>query len=311
MVMKVEDATHNIIAVNVVPGHSDSQGSYRSELAGLYGIVTLVNVICALHKIQHGSIKCGCDGKNVLDKLSNPEEDANLAGQQFNLLSATKSVLLTSPIKWNFRHVKGHQDDDPDAILDRWAHLNIQMDNLAKSVWQEQFSMVQPSLQLIDGEYWPVFINGRKIHSNLRTTIDDDIYQKKLEIHWEKNDRMRLEQFHLINWEACAHAMKCLRISRRHWVEKHSKGMCGIGRWMLKWKEQDTDECPRCQAPEDARHVWLYPANSTIPICVAAMENLNLWMQSSLTSPDIHLAINTRLAQLFQCLPRSLIPCLT
>jgi hypothetical protein len=33
------------------------------------------------------------------------------------------------------------------------------------------------------------------------------------------------------------------------------------------------------------------------------MECLDQWMQSSLTSPDIRLVINTRLSQLFQCIP--------
>ena len=61
-----------------------------------------------------------------------------MAGQHFDLLSATRAPLQASPIQWKFRHVKGHQDEDPEAVLDHWAFLNIQMDNLAKSYWQEQ-----------------------------------------------------------------------------------------------------------------------------------------------------------------------------
>jgi hypothetical protein len=102
LIIEAEDSTHNIIAVNVVPGNPADQGSYRSELAGLYGQIVLVNVICSLHQITTGSIECGCDGKVALDKLSDPDEEADTAGQQFDLLSATRAALRASPIQWTF-----------------------------------------------------------------------------------------------------------------------------------------------------------------------------------------------------------------
>jgi hypothetical protein len=86
------------------------------------------------------------------------------------------------------------------------------------------------------------------------------------------------------------------------------EGMCGVGKWLLKWQDRDTDECPHCSAPEDARHMWQCLAVSTIPIRSWGMEHLDQWMQSSLTSPDIRLVINTRLSQLFQCQPITPIP---
>ena len=74
--------------------------------------------------------------------------------------------------------MKGHQDDDPDTILDQWALLNIQMDNLAKSYWHKQVNSAPQTIQALTGEYWPIFVNGRKVHSALCTTIYEDIYQK-------------------------------------------------------------------------------------------------------------------------------------
>jgi hypothetical protein len=119
----------------------------------------------------------------ALDKLSNLDDDIDPNGQQFDLLSATRAALHASPVKWTFCHVKGHQDEDPEATLDRWALLNIQMDNLAKSYWQEQFPMGLLPDQTNSGEYWPVFINGWKVHSSLHTTLYDDIYRTKLALH--------------------------------------------------------------------------------------------------------------------------------
>jgi hypothetical protein len=95
-----------------------------------------------------------------------------------------------SPIQWIFRHVKGHQDDIRDAILDRWALLNIEMDSLTKLHWLEKSGQRQPLNSTITGEYWPVFIRGRKLHSNLRNTLYEEIYREKMAVRWDKKDRM-------------------------------------------------------------------------------------------------------------------------
>jgi hypothetical protein len=60
--------------------------------------------------------------------------------------------------------------------------------------------------------YWPVFINGRKLHSNLRNTLYEEIYRNKMAKHWEKRDRMGQERSMRVNWEACEAAMKRLKI---------------------------------------------------------------------------------------------------
>jgi hypothetical protein len=46
-------------------------------------------------------------------------------------------MLQQCPVKWIPHHVLGHQDDDSDAFLDRWATLNIEMDEDAKVHWAE------------------------------------------------------------------------------------------------------------------------------------------------------------------------------
>lgn len=139
-----------------------------------------------------------------------------------------------------------------DATLDRWALLNIQMDSLAKMYWLESSPYGPPTISNITGEYWPVFIHGRKIHSALRKSLYEEIYREKIETHWERRDRMLPEHSRQVNWEACESAMQRLKISRRHWVAKHMEGMCGVGKWLLIWKERETDAWPRCGAIEDA-----------------------------------------------------------
>ena len=303
IIIEAEDADHNIIAVNVVPGNPSDQNSYRSELAGIFGQITLVNAICRVHSITQGTIESGCDGSEALCKVFAAEEEASTDGSQFDLLSATRAALRKSPITWHFRHVKGHQDSDPDTELDHWALLNVDMDSLAKMYWLEQVALPQPAAVPLTGEYWPVSINGRKVNSALRTTLYDEIYRKKMALHWEKRDRMSQASSQVVNWDACAAAMKRLKISRRHWVAKHTEGMCGVGKWLVIWKEQESDACPRCSASEDARHVWQCPAEEAAMVRTAGLDKLAQWMTKEQTDPEIHRVLLVRLSQLLNHLP--------
>jgi hypothetical protein len=87
-----------------------------------------------------------------MDKVFSEEDEADTDGSQFDLLSAIRAAIKPSPIQWKFRHVKGHQDDIRDAILDRWALLNIAMDSLAKMHWLEKSGQRQPLNSTITGE---------------------------------------------------------------------------------------------------------------------------------------------------------------
>jgi hypothetical protein len=119
IVIEAANSLHNIITVNVVPGHPDVQSPFCSELAGLFGQVILVNTICAAYNdTSSGSIESGCDGKAALEQLSLFDEQVDTNGQQFDLISAIRLALRQSPITWSIRHVKGHQDEDLEIKLD-------------------------------------------------------------------------------------------------------------------------------------------------------------------------------------------------
>jgi hypothetical protein len=215
IVIEAANFQHNIIAVNIVPGPPAVQSPFHSELAGLFGQVILVNKICATYNVTYGSIESGCNGKVALEQLSPIDEQVDTNGQQFDLISAAvRSALRQSPITWSFRHVKGHQDEDLEVKLDRWACLNIQMDNLAKAHWAKQYPLPRPDTVPITGAYWPTSIWGRQVTSALHATMYEEIYRVKMGVHWEKQERMNREHSVLVNWDACAIAMKCLKISR-------------------------------------------------------------------------------------------------
>jgi len=43
-------------------GSQDTQGSYQSKLAGIYGIITTIATLCQFYQIQHGTGQVICNG---------------------------------------------------------------------------------------------------------------------------------------------------------------------------------------------------------------------------------------------------------
>jgi hypothetical protein len=97
--------------------------------------------------------------------------------------------------------------------------------------------------------------------------------------------------------------MRRLKISRRNWVVKHTEGMCGVGKWLFIWEDSETDACPLCAAPEDARHVWLCPDHRAQVLRDKGLSSVNTWMESAQTDPGIQRAIMGRLSQLLSLQP--------
>jgi hypothetical protein len=114
--------------VNIVPGAPTDQSAYRSEVAGLFTIATMIREICAFHDITAGTVYLGCDGLSALLDIDYIAYIVKPTSPHFDLIPVTRAMLQQCPVKWIPRHVLGHQDDDPDTFLDRWATLDIEMD---------------------------------------------------------------------------------------------------------------------------------------------------------------------------------------
>jgi hypothetical protein len=89
--------------------------------------------------------------------------------------------------------------------------------------------------------------------------------------------------------------MNGLERPRQHYVAKHTMGMCGVGKWMKRWKERDTDGCPRCGTSEDATHALSCQGENANEYWEQSIHALPSWMHSVLTDPDINKAIITGL----------------
>ncbi len=89
--------------------------------------------------------------------------------------------------------------------------------------------------------------------------------------------------------------MKEATRQKRVYISKHVSGMCGVGKFMQRWKLQQDDLCPRCGKPEDAAHVWLCHGEGADEIWEKAIKDLDGWLSSKQTDPDLQHMIVTHL----------------
>eukprot|EP00957_Ditylum_brightwellii_P201074 15323940-Ditylum_brightwellii.AAC.2 len=89
----------------------------------------------------------------------------------FDILSAINQMISLLPITWNWRHIKGHQDN-MIGPLGRWAALNAEMDKKAKArrrIDKED----PPSIQSkVKHKIWRTYIVNKKGNTKISTELD-------------------------------------------------------------------------------------------------------------------------------------------
>ena len=98
------------------------------------------------------------------------------------MLWAIHSIREEIPVLIEFRHVKGHQDDDQNQLpLDRWAQLNILADREAKKhlAWYIQNPSHDTDLQPVS-PHWTIQIDNSLVTANVCHTLQDHIHSKNM-----------------------------------------------------------------------------------------------------------------------------------
>jgi thiamine phosphate synthase YjbQ (UPF0047 family) len=258
--------------------------SYRSELAGIYCIMIVVEKICCFHDIKEGSIELGCVGLSALESVFEKGDQLFQDISSYDLVTSILSLRRRSTLTWNYRHVKGHQDEG-SGHLDAWAIRNILMDTLAKQhLTTPQVASRHVSIQ---GEPWQVWVGERKLTSRIQARIysfvhDEDGYQ-----YWKTKNDSSAPAVDLVDWKSIGHAMRGVKRGRRVFVTKHVAGICGIGKFMERWGQWNVDQCPHCGEPEDARHVWLCKAPGARDVWAKSIDSIDLKLRQLHTEPTL------------------------
>jgi hypothetical protein len=104
LVLEGKDSNNCILTVNVVPGDLDDQSSFWSELAGIFGIVTMATALCEVYSISEGSICVGCDREIALNHVFGEGAgcDADVNAIDYNMISTIRMAIQMSSIRWTY-----------------------------------------------------------------------------------------------------------------------------------------------------------------------------------------------------------------
>jgi hypothetical protein len=280
VLMITEDTS--ITGKMITPGTSKIQSAYRSELAGLYGILCTITML--EQRFNHkASITIGCDGLSALQRVFVPLDCVDTNSLHYDLITACRSLWLKSSWKVHWHHVRGHQDDvRPASALTIWERLNVQMDHAAKAFLKE--TMGTESTPFIPGEPWRVVITGEKISSKLKEALRLACTSVEAAKYWEGKKRFGQGSATDVDWEAFGAALKQLPITRQHWISKTTSGFCAVGIMMFRRKEHPSPACPRCNEVETVEHVWKCKTN-TDQLWTKSLSILREWMLQHDTHP--------------------------
>jgi hypothetical protein len=130
-----ESKFNRCTGVNIVLSASTDRSVYGSEVAGIFGIATMIGEIRTFHHITAGTVFIGRDSLSTLVDCTDVDYVIKSTSSHFDLITATRAMLQQCLVKWIPRHILEYEDDDPDAFLDRRETLNIELDNRAKVHW--------------------------------------------------------------------------------------------------------------------------------------------------------------------------------
>jgi hypothetical protein len=151
-----------------------------------------------------------------------------------------------------------------------------------------QHSHSEPVFYPLSHEGFQVWLGTRKLSSHPPSVFFDHIHGKTI-LNWHSSHhRFPACYARRIDWDACAAALHRLPLGRRRWVSKqHTSGFCSVGTMLVRWQEQPTSACPRCDEPENARHVWQCQEPAVFFVWALLMSSLSKWLEKLHTANDI------------------------
>ena len=93
--------------VKFVTGLPEKQSSYRSELAGVFGVLTYVEALVKLYKISDSSITIALDEESAIYQ-SDSEWPLSIDQSSFDYIQVIKNTIKELPISVKFHWVEGH-----------------------------------------------------------------------------------------------------------------------------------------------------------------------------------------------------------
>ena len=277
----------------LVPGHREIQSAYRSETAGILGIMIAIIKYLQNYRGQITigcQITVGCDGKSALyTTMKRDRQSFTSAEASFDIVSRVihlreKIVHTLHPL-----HIKGHQDED-GIILDIPAQLNVLMDLRAKEfIHAAERQRFTPPEALPRATYGiPTVVIGNKyISSYLDKTLKTTAALQDGKEWWIQKGRIRERTWDLIDWPIVQGTMKPASFYRRRFIVKWVTDTHPTGQRMCITKLQEHPTCWRCKSKETLEHVIRCPHRHNVKLWHQSIRSLDTKLRKIGTDPDI------------------------
>jgi hypothetical protein len=299
-----ENQNDAFILANQTPGDPVDMDAYRSELAGLFGIIHLTHELCNSFPITNGgSITIGCDCLSAINNITSKFEP-NPQRPHHDLLSGIRHLITTSTIRIHLRHVRGHQDAHfPYHMLDKWSQLNVDMDTLAKAHWEvlhHRPATTRPfHLPAAHGQ-WSIW-HGEYRFPCWTLPRAQSVYHRAASTNfWNKrlDNPTALQSF---DWPGSSLALRLSPTHQRLWIPKWICSTLPIGKNLVRWGQPPLMlACPRCGQDEShLHHVITCPHPGAAGIRALNLEKIEAYLDTSATEPDLKAGFLSLLESLF------------
>ena len=279
---------------NEVPIDPEDASAYAGELGGIGGMVVATNALCKKFKVVEGTVTHGVDNDAALSNCFGPYEPTTLT-PCFHIVKRIRAAIKMSPIKWIGKKVKAHQDETSNIEqLDCWAKANILADKQAKAHLRRVLRQDnRSSIQQYENEGWTVQIGEKRITKKFEKQIIYHCTKEAIKQYWCERFAIDRDNWDSIDWKVFVRATKEMSISRRLFITKHAAGISATGRNMLRRKEHETSQCPRCkQDDEHTYHIFTCQGKGTQEIFNTGLAELSIWLEKT-TSQEMEEAITT------------------
>ena len=200
---------------NWVPGLEDEQSAYRSELAGISGVLASLKIIVKKFKIDSGTIEIGLDGESALGQA---EDDYFLKIHQssFDIILDIRKRVKDLPINIKWRWIRGHAREK--GFRTNWWHLmNEKMDALAKQFMAKQIeNNKERYIVRLWYEKWAFYVNGKKLANINKNLIYEYLYGSDNLRYWQHHHDVPMNNPSFeVDWEPARLALNRLSIGTR------------------------------------------------------------------------------------------------
>jgi hypothetical protein len=241
-----------------------------------------------------------CDNMGIVGHCNDINCSLPENQKQADIIRSLCRSLAELPVKVQYEHVHGHQDDViPFENLSLMEQLNVVADRDAKEVL---FETVEHQ-QFITPD-WPyegvrIYVGGEKVTSLIKTTLYNSWGRKIAKEIMVSRGMVTEKDFDLIAFVVMREVMLAFPQMVRVWICKLVSDFAGMNHLLLHWQEDASNTCPCCgQMNETMHHVTTCPDPDRVEMFQESVLVMVEWLADADMDDELALALlNYLLAQ--------------